>query len=91
MGGDAFFIFFSKQKEVEVARMSFMNAGGTKEALSSLIERIHSRSQHLCKLLGTKEIFGIRKESQSHRICLEHQYGRRFIVLEHQYGRRDVM
>ena len=45
----------------------------------------------------------IGKESNSHRLCLEHQHGRRFIiglehqygrpfiVLEHQYGRRDVM
>ena len=42
------------------------------------------------------------EESNSQRICLElqyghrfivleHQYGPRFIVLEHQYGRRDVM
>ena len=33
----------------------------------------------------------IRKEFNSHRIGLKHQYGRRFIVLEHQYGRYDVM
>ena len=39
----------------------------------------------------TKEIVFIRKESNPHRICLEHQYGRRFIVLELQFGRRDVM
>ena len=31
----------------------------------------------------------MRKEFNSHRIGLEHQRGRRFIVLEHQYGRRD--
>ena len=55
------------------------------------MERIHSRGQHLCKFMGTKEFFYIRKESNSHRICLEHQHGRRFIVLENQYGRRDVM
>ena len=36
-------------------------------------------------------MFYIRKESNPHRICLEHQHGRRFIVLENQYGRRDVM
>ena len=30
-------------------------------------------------------------EFNSHRIGLEHQHGRRFIVLEHRYGRRDVM
>ena len=40
--------------------------------------------------MGTKETFYVTKESISHRICLEHQYGRRFIVLLHQYGRRDV-
>ena len=43
------------------------------------------------KFMGTKEIFYIRKEFNSHRIGLEHQHGRRFIVLENQYGRRDVM
>ena len=32
-----------------------------------------------------------KKKVQSHRIGLEHQHGRRFIVLKHQYGRRDVM
>ena len=55
------------------------------------MERIHSPGQHLCKFMGTKEMFFIRKESNPHRICLEHQHGRRFIVLENQYGRRDVM
>ena len=40
-------------------------------------------------IMGTKEFFYIRKESNSHRICLEQQYGRCFIVLKHQYGRRD--
>ena len=55
------------------------------------IECFHSRGQHLCKFLGTKEIICIRKESNSQRIGLGHQHGRRFIVLGHQYGRRDVM
>ena len=41
--------------------------------------------------MGTKESVYIRKESNSQRIGVEHQHGRRFIVLEHQYGRRDVM
>ena len=31
------------------------------------------------------------KESNSHRISLGHQHGRRFIVLGHQYGCREVM
>ena len=55
------------------------------------IERFHSRGQHLCKFIGTKESVFIRKEFKSHRIGLKHQHGRRFMVLEHQYGRRDVM
>ena len=40
------------------------------------IERFHSRVQRLCKFIGTKEIAYIRKEFNSHRIGLEHQYGR---------------
>ena len=56
-----------------------------------LIERFHSRGQHLCKFIGTKEGVCIRKEFNSLRIALGHQHGRRFIVLGHQYGRRDVM
>ena len=56
-----------------------------------LTERFHSRDQHLCKFMGTKESVYIRKEINSHRTGLGHQHGRRFIVLEHQYARRDVM
>ena len=41
--------------------------------------------------MGTEENVYIRKEFNSHRIGLEHQYGRRFIVLEHPYGRHDIM
>ena len=37
-----------------------------------------------------KESVYIRKEFNSHRIGLEHQHGRRFIVLEHQNDRCDV-
>ena len=55
------------------------------------IDRFHSRGQHLCKFIGTKESVYIRKEFNSHRIGLGHQHGCRFIVLEHQHGRRDVM
>ena len=50
------------------------------------IERFHSRDQHLCKFMRTKENVYIRKEINSHRTGLGHQHGRRFIVLEHQYG-----
>ena len=46
------------------------------------IERLHSRGQHLCKFIGTKESIYIRKEFNSQRIFLVHQHGRRFIVLD---------
>ena len=55
------------------------------------IECFHSRGQHLCKFVGTKESVCIRKEFNSQRTGLGHQHGRRFIVLGHQCGRRDVM
>ena len=58
---------------------------------SSHIGRFHSRGQHLCKFIGTKESVCIRKQLNSQRIGLGHQHGRRFIVLGHQYGHRDVM
>ena len=51
----------------------------------------HSRGQHICKFIGTKESVCIRKGCNSQRTGLGHQHGRRFIVLGHQYGRRDVM
>ena len=41
----------------------------------TIIERFHSRDQHLCKFIGRKESIYIRKEFNSHRIGLEHQYG----------------
>ena len=44
------------------------------------IERFHSRDQHLRKFIGTKESICIRKEFNSHRIDLGHQYGRRDIM-----------
>ena len=55
------------------------------------IECFHSRGQHLCKFIGTKERVCIRKEFNSHRTGLGQKHGRGFIVLRHQYGRRDVM
>ena len=64
---------------------------GRQSAFSRPFERFHSRDQHLCKFVGTKEIVYLRKEFSSHRICLKHQHGRRFIVSEFKYGRRDVM
>ena len=45
-----------------------------------LIKRFHSRGQNLCKFIVSKESVYIRKEFNSHKIGLEHQYGRRFIV-----------
>ena len=36
------------------------------------MERFHSRGQHLCKFIGTKESVCIRKEFNSHRIVLVH-------------------
>ena len=59
--------------------------------VSVATECFHSRGQHLCKFIGTKESVCIIKEFNSHRTRFGHQHGRRFIVLGHQYGRRDVM
>jgi len=50
------------------------------------IDRFHSRGQHLCKFIVTKESVCIRKEFNSHGTGVEHQHGRRLIVLGHQYG-----
>ena len=50
------------------------------------IERFHSRGQHLCKLIATKEIVYIRKEFNSHRIGLEHQYGCRDVIWSYVIG-----
>ena len=55
------------------------------------IECFHSRGQHLCKFIGTKEIICMRKKLNSPRTGLGHQHGHRFFVLGHQYGHRDVM
>ena len=45
------------------------------------------------KCIETTEGVYITKEFSSHRVCLEHQYGRRLLVavLENQYGGHDVM
>ena len=55
---------------------------GLKEADSSAnrIECFHSRDQHLCKFIGTKESVCIRKEFNSQRIGLGHQHGRRDVM-----------
>ena len=41
-------------------------------------------------LFQQKNVFE-RKEFKYHRIGLEHQHGRRFIVLKQQQGQRDIM
>jgi len=51
--------------------------------LYNSIECFHSRGQQLCKFIATKESVYVRKEFESHGICFEDQYVRRFIVLEH--------
>ena len=51
----------------------------------------HSRGQHICQFIGTKESICIKKEFNSQMTVLGHQHGRRFIVSGDQYGRRDVM
>ena len=43
-------------------------------------ERFHSRGQHLCKFIGTKESVYIRKAFNFNRNGLEHQHGRRDVT-----------
>ena len=47
------------------------------------MECFHSRGQHLCKFIGTKESVCIRKEFNSHRTGLEHHHGRRDVMWKH--------
>ena len=54
-------------------------------------ESVFTHVSSIQQIYGNKEFFYTRKESNSHRIRLQHQYGHRFIVFEHQYGCRDVM
>ena len=44
------------------------------------IECFHPRGQHLRKIIETKEGVCIRKEFNSHRTGLRHQYGRRDVM-----------
>ena len=46
-----------------------------------MIELFHPRGQQLCKFLGTKEGFYIRKEFNPHMIFSVDQHGRCLIVL----------
>ena len=63
----------------------------TRQINQTFIQCFHSRSQHLCKFIGTKESVYIRKQFNSDRTGLGHKDGRPFIVLGHRYGRHDVM
>ena len=65
--------------------------GAQEEFNASFILCFHSRGQHLCKFIATKENVYIRKEFNSHRTGLGHKHGRRFIVLGHKYGSHNVM
>ena len=57
------------------------------ERLERLVYRtFHSRGLHLCKFIETKESVCIRKEFNSHRICLGHQYGRRDVMRNLRLG-----
>ena len=55
------------------------------------MERFHSRGHELCKFIGKKERFYLKKEFNSHRTGLGHQHGRRLTVLGQQHGERDAM
>ena len=46
-------------------------------SLNDSSECFYSHGQHLCKSIGIKESVYIRKELNSDRIGLGHQYGRR--------------
>ena len=47
------------------------------------IECFHSRGQHLCKFMRTKESISMKKGYNSQRIGLGHQYGRRDVMWKH--------
>ena len=92
--GPFFILVLVNLPSAELSRLSSQKIPQNKSGnsrLISVIERFHSRGQHLCKFIGTKESVCIRKEFNSQMIGLGHQHGRRFIVLGHQYDRRDVM
>ena len=59
--------------------------------MKKAIERIRSRGQHLCKFIGTKEIFLHKKTFNSRRTGLGHQHGHRFIALEQQHSHQFIV
>ena len=55
-------------------------------------DRFQSRGQQLCKLLGIKESFNMRKEFNSHRIFFWYtSMATQIHCFVHKYGHRDVM
>ena len=58
----------------------------TKNVGEGSIECYHSRGQHLCKFIGTKESVCIRKEFNSQRTGLGHQHGRRNVMWKHSFA-----
>ena len=55
-----------------LANVDFLTASNydVRLAETRTLERFHSRGQHLCKFIGTKESVCIKKEFNSHRIVL---------------------
>ena len=56
---------------------------GTITYCFEIIECFHSRGQHLCKFIGTKESVCIRKDFSSQRTGLGHQHDRCDVVWKH--------
>ena len=71
----------------EVVIMKYSNFYMTIERIHRIKECFHSHGQPLCKFIETKESVYIRKESNSHRTGLGHQYGRRDVMLKHSITR----
>ena len=67
-------------KETGTELCAAWKQGGTKSEFDSAIACFHSRGQHLCKCIGTKENVCIRKEFNSQRIGLGHQHCRRDVM-----------
>ena len=77
--------------EVSVMNVLFANLiKYVNEVRRTSLEHFHLRGQHLCKLSGAKESIYVRKEFNSHTICLGHEHACCFIFLEHQCGCHDM-
>ena len=66
---------------------SGLRSSGRSKSTYYDIECFHSRGQHLCKHVRTKENVCIRKEFNSQRTGLGHQYGRRDVMWKHSIRR----